>query len=124
MMIGCDDYRFTWLNKAFKAVGFDAYDKENKKVYLVRPSDITKASAVINSAFLRHAVSGWDRMMCWYANNCKKVLDSKGNTYYGKQEPKLRKTDGFMGWVASMCCLSFLPEEGEFPSISLDVAVF
>lgn len=124
VMIGCDNYRFKWLNKAFKEVGFDAFDKENKKVYLVRPSDIAKTSTIINSVFLRHAVSGWDRMMCWYANNSKKVMDNKGNVYYGKQEPKLRKTDGFMAWVASMCCLEFLPEVEEFPDISLDVAVF
>lgn len=124
MMIGIDYYRYTWLNKAFKKIGFDAFDKENKKIYLVRPSDIAKASPIINSAFLQHAVSGWDRMMCWYTNNSKKILDSKGNTSFGKIEPKLRKTDGFMAWVASMCCLDVLPEENTFPDINLNVAIY
>lgn len=124
LMIGIDNYRYTWLNKSFKRIGFDAFDKENKKIYLVRPSDITKASPVINSAFLRHAITGWDRMMCWYTNNSKKIIDSKGNTSYGKIEPKTRKTDGFMAWVASMCCIDVLPETADFPDINLSVATY
>lgn len=124
LMIGCDGYRHTWLNKAFKTIGFDAFDKDNKKIYLVRPSDIAKSAAVINSAFLQHSVSGWDRMMCWYTNNSKKIMDSKGNISFGKIEPKLRKTDGFMAWVHAMCCLDFLPEEVDFTGISLEVATY
>lgn len=126
LMIGIDNYRYTWLNKSFKRIGFVAFDKENKnkKIYLVRPSDITKASPVINSAFLRHAITGWDRMMCWYTNNSKKIIDSKGNTSYGKIEPKTRKTDGFMAWVASMCCIDVLPETADFPDINLSVATY
>ena len=124
VMIGIDGYRYTWLNKSFKKIGFDAFDKENKRIYIVRPSDIAKASSIINSAFLQHSISGWDRMMCWYTNNSKKILDGKGNTAYGKIEPKFRKTDGFMAWVASMCCLDFLPEENCFPDISLSVATY
>ena len=124
VMIGIDGFRHTWLNKEFKKIGFDAFDKDNKRIYIVRPSDIAKTSAVINSAFLRHAVSGWDRMMCWYTNNSKKVLDQKGNIYYGKIEPKLRKTDGFTAWAHSMCCLEFLPEYNDFPNISLNVAIY
>ena len=124
LMIGIDNYRYTWLNKAFKKIGFDAFDKENKKIYLVRPSDIAKASTTINSAFLRHTISGWDRMMCWYTNNSKKILDNKGNTSYGKIEPKTRKTDGFMAWVASMCCIDVLPEITDFPNINLNVTTY
>lgn len=125
MMIGIDGYRYTWLNKAFKQVlGFDAFDKENKRIYLVRPSDIAKSAPHVNSAFLQHQLSGWDFMLCWYTNNAKKIIDNKGNTYYGKIEPKLRKTDGFMAWVHSMCCLEFLPEESSFPDIDLGVFTF
>ena len=125
MMIGIDYFRYTWLNKAFKEImGFDAFDKDNKKIYMVRNSDIAKASPIINSAFLQHAISGWDRMMCWYTNNSKRILDSRGNTAFGKIEPKLRKTDGFMAWVASMCCLDALPEEHAFPNINLSVVTY
>jgi phage terminase large subunit-like protein len=124
MMIGIDSYRYTWLNKAFKKIGFDAFDKENKNIYLVRPSDLAKASAMINSAFLHHYISGWDRMMCWYTNNTKKIIDTKGNVSFGKIEPKLRKTDGFMAWGASMCCIDVLPEISDFPDINLNVATY
>ena len=119
-MIGIDNYRYSWLNASFrKIMGFDAFDKDNKKIYLVRPSDIAKAAPIINSALVNRRVSGWDRMMCWYTNNTKKILDTKGNTAYGKIEPKLRKTDGFMAWAHSVCCLDYLPEEGDFPDIQI-----
>ena len=124
MMIGIDSYRFTWLNESFRKIGFDAYDKENKRVTLVRPSDIAKTSALINSAFLNQTISGWDRMLCWYTNNTKKIIDSKGNTSYGKIEPKLRKTDGFMAFVNAMCCLESLPESGDMPDIDMSVVTF
>lgn len=124
LMVGIDSYRYTWLNAALKKQGFDAYDKENKRVYLVRPSDIAKTSALINSAFLNHYISGWDRMLCWYTNNTKKLLDSKGNISYGKIEPKLRKTDGFMAFNNAMCCLDYLPEIADMPNLDLSVAVF
>ena len=125
MMIGIDNYRYSWLNSAFKKIlGFDAFDKEDKRIYLVRPSDIAKAAPIINSALLNHKVSGWDRMMCWYCNNTKKILDTKGNVYYGKIEPALRKTDGFMAWVHSMCCIDFLPETVAFPDIMIGAYVF
>lgn len=124
-MIGIDAYRYTWLNQKFKQVmGFDAFEKDNKRIYLIRPSDIIKTSPVVNSLFLTHSVTGWDRMMCWYTNNAKRIMDSKGNVTYGKIEPKLRKTDGFMAWVHSICCLDFLPEDTELPSIPMGVYTY
>lgn len=124
LMIGIDNYRYTWLNKAFKKIGFDAFDKENKRIYLIRPSDVAKHAADINSVFLQHSVSGWDRMMCWYTNNTKKVIDSKGNVSFEKIEPIARKTDGFMAWVSAMCCIDFLPEDMDFPDIDLGVVTY
>ncbi len=125
LMIGIDNYRYSWIAKAFREMlGYDAFDKDNKRIYLVRPSDIAKAAPVINSAFVNHRIYGWDPMMCWYTNNTKKILDSKGNTSYGKIEQKLRKTDGFMAWAHSMCCLDFLPEVTQMPDISLAPIVF
>ena len=90
LMIGIDNYRYSWLNETFKKmIGFNAFDKDDKRIYLVRPSDIAKAAPIINSALLNHCVSGWDRMMCWYTNNTKKIIDPKGNTYYAKIEPRI-----------------------------------
>ena len=123
-MIGIDNYRISLLNDALKKVGFDCWDKENKRVYLVRPSDIMKASPIINSAFLNRRFSGFDRMMCWYVNNTKTITDAKGNVTYGKIEPKLRKNDGFMALVHGFCCLSFLPEVADLPDLQLGVYTF
>lgn len=125
LMIGIDSYRYSWINRSFRTImGFDAFDKENKRIYLIRPSDIAKAAPIINSAFVNHRISGWDRIMCWYTNNTKKILDTRGNTAFGKIEPKLRKTDGFMAWVHSMCCLDFLPEYSDISGINLGTFVF
>jgi len=40
--------------------------------------------------------------MRWYTNNTKVSTDKYGNKMYGKIEPKLRKNDGFMAFVAAM----------------------
>ena len=94
------------------------------RIFRIRPSDIIKASPVINSLFLKQSITGWDRMMAWYTNNAKRVMDTKGNVTYGKIEPKLRKTDGFMAWVHSICCLDFLPEEVELPAVNMGVFTY
>ncbi len=125
MKIGIDNYRFSWLAKSFREImGFEPFTKDERGLYLIRPSDIMKAAPIINSAFVNRRISGFDRMMMWYTNNTKKMLDSKGNTTYGKIEPKLRKTDGFMAWAHSMCCLDFMPESSAMPDLNLSVAVF
>lgn len=124
-MIGIDNYRYSWIAAAFrKILGFDAFDKDNKRLYLVRPSDITKTAPIINSAFVNRRISGWDPMMCWYTNNTKKILDNKGNTSYAKIEQKLRKTDGFMAWVHAMCCIDYLPENNDMPDIDLTAFIY
>lgn len=117
-MIGIDNFRFSLLNKAFRQVGFDAFDKTNKSIWLTRPSDIIKASPIINSLFINKRLSGFDRMMCWYTNNTK-TINRDGNITYGKIEPKLRKTDGFMAFVHAMCCIDSLPEIQDLPSINI-----
>ena len=124
-MIGIDNFRYSWLSASFrKILGYECFTKENKRLYLIRPSDIAKAAPIINSAFLNRRISGWDRMMCWYTNNAKRVIDSKGNTHYEKIEPKLRKTDGFMAWVHSMCCIDELPEARELPDINFATMIY
>lgn len=120
-MIGIDNYRYTWLNKHFTSIGFNAFDKNNKNIFLVRPSEIAKTSAIVNSIFLQHTMSGWDRMMCWYTNNTKKMLDAKGNISYGKIEPNLRKTDGFQAYVHAVCCIGYLPEDSVLPEAGFAV---
>jgi phage terminase large subunit-like protein len=99
--IGIDNHRYTLVSKSLKAIGFDA--KERKNVWLVRPSDIMKVHPVIESAFNNHNfVWGDYPPLRWATNNAKLERNSVGNCFYGKIEPKSRKTDPFMAVVASM----------------------
>lgn len=123
-MLGLDNFRFSLLSGALKDIGFQAFDKESKNIYLVRPSDIMKASPQIGSLFATHRLYGFDPMMRWYTNNTKAVTDSRGNITYAKIEPKLRKTDGFMAFVNAICCTEYLPEESEIPDIPWEVITF
>ena len=118
--IAIDNYRYSLLNSALKKVGFDAFEKKN--VYLVRPSDIMKAAAIINHAFITHMVVFGDvPIMRWYTNNTKKQMDAKGNITYGKIEPNYRKTDGFMEFTCTMTIIEELPEEIDYSGIDFDV---
>ena len=95
--IAIDNFRYSLLNSAFKKIGFDAY--ESKTIKLVRPSDIMKASPIINSVFVNQNLSwGNAPIMNWMTNNTKKIM-SNGNISYGKIEPNYRKTDTFMAMV-------------------------
>lgn len=95
--IAIDNFRYSLLNSAFKRIGFDAFEKKNIK--LVRPSDIMKASPIINSIFVNQNFAWGDSpIMRWYANNTKKI-EKDGNITYGKIEEHYRKTDGFMALV-------------------------
>lgn len=107
--IGIDNFRYSYLNSAFKKIGFDAFEKKNIK--LIRPSDIMKISLKVNSVFINHKLRvGDNRYFCWNVNNAKTCKDARDNTYYGKIEPHYRKTDAFMAFVNSLCLDEDLPE--------------
>lgn len=97
--IAIDNFRYSLLNSEFKKIGFDAYTKKNIK--LTRPSDIMKASPIVNSIFVNRAIKWGDNpLMRWYTNNTKKARVSDSENYvYAKIEPNYRKTDGFMAFV-------------------------
>lgn len=112
--VAVDGYRYALLSRALKDIGID---KENKNLYLVRPSDIMKIVPVIDSVFVNQNLIVGDAvgdspLFRWASNNTKKVLSGKkvkrteeetvtGNYYYAKIEPKSRKTDPFMAGVHS-----------------------
>lgn len=98
--VAIDNFRYALMRDALKKIGFTP---ENKKVKLVRPSDIMKVSVVIGHVFAMGLISwGKSRIMRWYTWNTKVVVDSKGNATYEKISEKDRKTDGFMAFVAAM----------------------
>lgn len=95
-----DNFRYALLANSLKGIGFTP---ENKKVKLIRPSDVMKVAPVIGHAFaMQMVVWGLSRIMRWYTWNTKAVIDAKGNTTYEKISEKDRKTDGFMAFVAAM----------------------
>ena len=109
--IAIDSYRYTVLSAALRDVGFDANEKEVK---LVRPSDIMLNGQKISSMFIGHKITwGDDPMMRWFTNNAKLEPAPNNNFKYGKIEPKSRKTDGFMAFVAAVTIEEELPEEFE-----------
>jgi len=118
-MIGIDNNRYALVSEELRKIGFDA--KEYKNVKLVRPNDIYKVQTVIDSCFTRHWFTWGDYPPLRWAVNNTKLLSAgskekrekteTGNYYYGKIEPKSRKTDPFMALVHSMVVEDSIPEE-------------
>lgn len=105
--IALDNNKYALVSSELRKIGFDA--KENKNVKVVRPNDIYKVQKIVHDAFLRHLFCWGDNPpLRWAVNNTKLLSAGKkdgeetGNYYYGKIEPKSRKTDPFMALVHSM----------------------
>lgn len=106
--IAIDDYRYSLMARELRTIGFDAKEKEVK---LVRPSDIMRIQPKIASVFANGQLAiGDDPLWRWFTNNTKLEPAPNNNFKYGKIEPKSRKTDGFMAYVAAMCIEEELPE--------------
>ena len=107
--LAIDDFRYALLSKALTAIGFD---KANKNLKLVRPSDIMRVAPVIDSCFANRWFSWGDAPeLRWATNNTKLIRYGRkigstddadiGNFVYGKIEAKSRKTDPFMALATS-----------------------
>lgn len=102
-ILGLDNYRYTLLSKALRAVGFETDKKGANNIKLVRPSDEMLIAPIITSSFVNHNIVWGDNpLMRWYTNNSCMIVSQAGNITYGKIEPKSRKTDGFKAFVAAM----------------------
>jgi phage terminase large subunit-like protein len=110
--VAIDSYRYSLFSKALRDVGYDAKEKTIK---LTRPSDIMLVQPKIHSAFVTHKITwGDDPLMRWFTNNTKLEPAPNNNFKYGKIEPKSRKTDGFMAFVAAMTLEEELPDVDDF----------
>lgn len=108
LKISIDDYRYTLMSRELRSIGFEAKEKEVK---LTRPSDIMRIQPKIASIFANGQLAvGDDPLFRWFTNNTKLEPAPNNNFKYGKIEPKSRKTDGFMAFVAAMCIEEELPE--------------
>lgn len=110
--IAVDSYRYSLLSRALSNVGYEAKDK---KVKLVRPSDIMLVQPKIHSWFVSNKIIwGDDSLMRWFTRNAKLEPAPNNNFKYGKIEPKSRKTDGFMAFVAAVTLEEELPDVADY----------
>lgn len=110
-MISIDHFRHSFFLRELADIGYAAKDGMVKRV---RPSDIMLVQPKINSLFVNHGIVwGDDPAMRWFTNNSKLEHAQHGNYTFGKIEPKSRKTDGFMAYVAAMTVEDAIPEEVE-----------
>ena len=104
-----DNYRYTLLKSPLLECGFECDRKGFNNLKLVRPSDKMLVAPLIASDFANHKIVwGNSALMRWYTNNTSAIEDKNGNISYGKIEPKSRKTDGFMAFVAAYTQLDLL----------------
>lgn len=106
-----DNYRYTLLKSPLLECGFECDRKGLNNLKLVRPSDKMLVAPLIASDFANHKIIWGDSaLMRWYTNNTSATEDKNGNISYGKIEPKSRKTDGFMAFVAAYTQLDLLKQ--------------
>lgn len=111
-----DTYRYKLLEQIFKEFGVSVEDK-NTPYGLVRmiryPASIAAIVAPrIEVAFAEGRINiGNSAIMRWAINNTCVKNGKDGNKKYEKIEPKLRKNDPFMAFVAAMSVQEFLNEE-------------
>ena len=111
--VAIDSYRYSLMSRALREIA--DFDANEKRVKLVRPSDIMFIQPKINSLFVTNKIIwGDDPLMRWYTNNSKLEPAPNNNFKYGKIEPKSRKTDGFMAFVAAMTLEDELPDTSDF----------
>ena len=110
--IAIDSYRYSILSRALADIGFEA---KEKKVKMVRPSDIMLVQPKISSWFIGNKIIwGDDPLMRWFTNNTKLEPAPNNNFKYGKIEAKSRKTDGFFAFVAAVTLEEEIPDEADF----------
>ena len=113
--IAMDTYRYTLFRKVFEERGISIETRDNPQglVRLLRKlgSVCGIIAPTITSLFSEHLIDyGDSAIMRWYTQNTGTLTDKYGNTQFVKIEPKLRKNDGFMAFVAAEFCSDLLEE--------------
>ena len=111
-----DSYKYKLLEQIFKEFGLTIETKENPYglVRMIRyPASIAAIVApIIEVAFSDGNINiGDSAIMRWAINNTAVKMGRDGNKRYEKIEPKLRKNDPFMAFVAAMSVSNLLEEE-------------
>nr|DAU71466.1 MAG TPA: Large Terminase [Caudoviricetes sp.] len=108
----CDNFRYSYIRRECEQIlgmrtgkrqAANKYGKDFGWVYMNRPSHVSGVSEDIFTGFNhRRFYFGDSKIMRWYLGNVKKVMNKNGNVAYEKIEPKSRKTDGAMAFIAAM----------------------
>lgn len=113
--ITMDTYRYTLFKAVFEQRGISIETRDNPQgtVRLIRK--IGSACGIIapqiEKLFSEHRVDyGDSAIMRWYTQNTGTLTDKFGNVQFVKIEPKLRKNDGFMAFVAAEFSSDLLKE--------------
>ena len=111
-----DTYRYQLLKKEFTTKGVTVETKDNPYglIRMIRyPASIAAIVAPrIETAFAEEKINiGNSAIMRWAINNTCVKNRKDGNKSYEKIEPKLRKNDPFMAFVAAMSVQDLLDEE-------------
>lgn len=120
VMAALDNYRLTLVKgELLNTLGLDSSKTgDEKQVYVVRPSDQMRIYPVINSAFVNGSIAwGESPLMRWCTNNAKAEPAPNNNWKYGKIEPRSRKTDAFMAFVAAMCVADRIPDAPDYSGL-------
>ena len=113
--ITMDTYRYTLFKTVFEQRGISIETRENPQgtVRLIRKigSVCGIIAPTVEKLFSEHRVDyGDSAIMRWYTQNTGTLTDKYGNMQYVKIEPKLRKNDGFMAFVAAEFSADLLKE--------------
>lgn len=110
-----DTFRFSLFREAFETQNLDIESNKNPYgiVRMIRHSNAiyTLTAPLIEKSFADKKINfGPSAIMRWYTNNTGMTIDKIGNKSFFKIEPKLRKNDGFMAFVAAMSAEQLLDE--------------
>lgn len=115
MKITMDTYRYTLFKEIFETYGIQEETKQNPYGQLRLIRKIASACGIIapdiEKLFAEGKINfGQSAIMRWYTNNTEVITDKFGNKQYRKIEPKLRKNDGFMAFLAAMFSKDLIKE--------------
>lgn len=113
--ITMDTYRYTMFRLLFESYGLREETRQDPygTVRLIRKlgSVCGIIAPEIEKLFSENKIIyGPSAIMRWYTNNTQVLTDKFGNKQYGKIEPKLRKNDGFMAFIAAMYSKDLIKE--------------
>ena len=114
--ITMDTYRYSMFRTIFESYGIVEYSKKQPYGLLRLIRKLGSVCGIIapdvEKMFAEGSINfGASAIMRWYTNNTSCNTDKYGNKSYGKIEPKLRKNDGFMAFVATIYYKDLIKEK-------------